>query len=337
MGEGSPADGIAAYLPHCPSPRLKAALEGMYTMMDLDGKTFTDALAAYPTIFEPTSVARIRAAGVSQRAIPTVNAIIEEESGKRRLSTGTFVDRLDAYAAYIGTFISLAVVAKLILPQTLQQMQQDHVASSWPVAGLQALGFAGGLLLNPFFYVALILVLVLTRWIVVSTGNSQQTLAMLEAIKWRLLPFTKDIDLTADRLRAMKVIADASFAGLPEDVMFGHALDVTKSPAFTEGLRKQETGVLSGRKTIEETIATNPLWGLEVTTYFAASGGGGWHEDVQDMLRTLTEDEVQNRRIRAYSGTAVHSLVALAVTAVITLIVTIAQFAVLIGSARAAG
>lgn len=331
--EGREKNALLTYIPVCPSPRLKAALEGILSKLGRDGYTLVTALGDYPTIFDPTRVAMLENAEKTGKTVEALTIIIDDEQSDMSIKKSSILDRLDSYVTYVATLFTLFTVAKFILPSTKQQAEQAHMTSSIWIHMLDALGFLGTLLVNPLFYLAMVPLLLVFRWLVRLTGSHDDLVHLAEKIRWTV-PFIKAADLASDQVRVLKIMADCVYAGLPDSAIFEHGLRAAKSLTFGSALRTQFDTVASGAATLEQSFADNPHWGLEITSYFASFTGGSWHEDVQDMVRTKTEDLEHSRRLSAYSTTAMHAIAALAMTAAVTIIVTVVQFAVLIETAR---
>lgn len=333
LRSGNEKQALIAYIPHCPSARLLAALEGILVAMEKDGKTLPDAMELYPTVFEPTTVTLLRNAILTKKTNGTLNTIIEDELLQRRLGNSTFMDRLDSYITYAATLFSLWVIAKTVVPTTMAQAADAKVEHNGWILALATLGFLGNLLTNPLFYIVLAIVIMVGRTALDASGQSYHAERWLEGLRWKIA-FLRDADLARDRLRTLKVLDDAHFAGLGDQTALQYATNAAGSIRFAESLKDSLQELRAGDVTLAEAIATNPLWGDEITSYFASHKGGSWHEDVQDMLRTSAEEQEQNQRLAAYAGTGLHVLFALVFTFLITVIVTVAQFVLIIAQSR---
>jgi hypothetical protein len=181
--------------------------------MEKDGKTLPDAMELYPTVFEPTTVTLLRNAIITKKTNGTLTTIIEDELLQRRLGNSSFMDRLDSYITYAVTLFSLWVLAKTVVPTTMSQAADAKVEHNAWIIALEVLGYLGNLLTNPLFYVLVAVILIAGRAALQASGHSYQVERWFEGLRWKI-GFLKDADLAKDRLRALKVLDDAHFAGL---------------------------------------------------------------------------------------------------------------------------
>lgn len=330
---GNEKQALISYIPHCRSPRLLTALEGILIAMEKDGKTLTDAMELYPTVFDPTAITLLRNAINTKTTNGAIGAILDDELLQRRLTRSTFLDRLDSYVTYVVTLISLFTIAKTVVPSTVSQATDAKVQHNLWIIALQALGVLGDLLTNPIFYVLVVLFIIAARTAIDATGQSYTVERWFEGLRWKV-KFLRDADLAKDRLKALKVLDDSHFAGLGDQASLENTIPAVSSLRFKESLQASLLDFKAGDVTLTEALANNPLWGDEITSYFASHKGGSWHEDVQDMIRTSAEEQEQNQRLAAFTGTGLHALLALAVTFVLTIVVTVAQFVLIIAQAR---
>ena len=325
---------LTTYIPNCPSAKTKQALEGILAGIELHGQSMVAELEKYPTVFDPAYVAMLQAASANGRMAETLSVIIHTETAKLGSKKSGFVDRIDAFITYIVTGISMIIIAKAVVPGVVQQAADAKLHHSLSVDALVALGIGGSLLTNPFFYLCLIPIGLGVQWLLKKSPWGDAIERGIEALRWRI-PIIREGELAQNRSRCLRIINDARFANLHEERIFDFAIATASSRAFADSLRRQRDSVLhGGERTLEQSMADNAIWGQEITSYFASRQKGTWHDDVTGMLRTLAEDEEQNRRLASYAGTGIHVFVAIGLTAIVTIVVTIAQFAVLIASAR---
>jgi type II secretory pathway component PulF len=330
---GNERQALIAYIPSCPSRRLQSALESALAAMESNGTKFVDAIDRYPNVFPTATVALLKNAMVTGSSASTLTGIINDEMMQRRVKSGSIMDRMDAYVTYGMTLISLWLLAKTVVPQTVDQAQQAHVEGNAAIIAIQVLGAAGNALQTPVFYLIIALLILGGRAILQQMGQIERLLHWWEGVRWRLA-FLRDADLNHDRTKALKTINDAKHGGIGDDICLEYAIRACSSYRFREGLQASLRSIESGDAKLSEAIAANPLWGTEICSYFAAHQKGGFYDDVQDILRTLAEDEENNRRMSAYAATGLHVLIALLTTAGLTIIVTFAQFVVIIAQAR---
>lgn len=328
---GNHSDAIATAAEVARSDEMAAALRDMLVLMEVEGKTVSQAMEQHPNVFPREHVAQVRS-GEEQttRMLSALDALIEEEQGEKSQRQTKIIERFDSYATYVGVIITVLVLGKFFLPQNDKvngevglSVAQQH---SWSFVVLKFFGTMSVVISNPLAWVLVLGFGILLKWTYEHFRNSPATAEAMERLEWTI-PTKRDSDLEADRERALSVIISGRRGALDPSQSLSTAAEVVRGAYFARTLREMAHRVSVQGRVLELEIAEEPLFGAEIQTFFRGLKDATWADDAKELLRDIAEEVRVKRRRAALAGNVFHALVALAATSVIIVVLTMVQIA----------